>query len=150
VFSGEVILSIIGQFVTHLASLLTVLSFVGTEKDASVPTSGTDAPFAPNPVNTAVFLIACAMQTTTFAVNYRGRPFMESLVENKGLCYSLSIAACGTLLLASELLPEFNTYMELVPLAVRGRSVLLGVMVADFIVSFLWDRGCRWAFSGRR
>ena len=40
-------------------------------------------------------------------------------MENKGLFYCLSIAAVNTLLLVSEFLPEFNTYMELVPLGGR-------------------------------
>lgn len=35
--------------------------------------------FKPNLLNTAVYLMSSSLQIATFAVNYRGRPFMESL-----------------------------------------------------------------------
>lgn len=39
--------------------------------------------FKPNLLNTAVYLMSSTLQIATFAVNYRGKPFMESLTGLK-------------------------------------------------------------------
>lgn len=55
------------------------------------------------------------MHVSTFAVNYRGHPFMQSLWENKPLLYCLAIVGGITALAASQILPEFTETLELVP-----------------------------------
>jgi len=148
VFSGEVIFSIIGQFAVHLSSLLIVLQSVGEHVPSpSAATDGEKSTFTPNLVNSAIFILSSAMQITTFAVNYRGHPFMESLVENKGLFYALSFAGGGTVLLALEAFQDFNAYLELVPLAGMVRPILIGVIFADFVLCFVCDRLCRFLFG---
>jgi hypothetical protein len=54
------------------------------------------------------------MQVATFAINYQGHPFMQSVRENKGLFYSL-FAIFGILFVTgSEIMPEFNVGFDLV------------------------------------
>lgn len=43
-----------------------------------------DAKFAPNIINTVVFLVSTSSQAATFLVNYTGKPFMQPLRENRG------------------------------------------------------------------
>ena len=48
-----------------------------------------DAEFSPNLLNSAVYLVSLIMQISTFAINYQGLPFRESLLKNKALYNSL-------------------------------------------------------------
>src|SRR3990167_9999550 len=74
-----------------------------------------DAPFSPSLINSAIFLISSSMHVNTFAVNYRGHHFMQSLIENKPLLLCLSIVSGITLLAAAQLSPDITAMLELVP-----------------------------------
>jgi cation-transporting ATPase 13A1 len=74
-----------------------------------------DQPFAANLLNTCVFLVSSGMQISTFAINYKGHPFKESLLEHRPLLYCLVAPALVVLLCAAETVPAFNAYMECVP-----------------------------------
>lgn len=93
-------------------------------------------------VNSAIFLIAMAMQLTNFAVNYhvsntlaspspahtcpssgcvcwplihvQGKPFMVSLVNNKPLLICLMVTAGLVFSLASGIIPDLAASMEVV------------------------------------
>ena len=75
-----------------------------------------EAPFKPCLINTAVFLISTTMHVSTFAVNYRGHPFMQSLWENKPLLYCLSAVSAITIICATQISTEFSDYLQLVPM----------------------------------
>ena len=82
-----------------------------------------DGEFKPNVLNTVVFLVDMAMQLIVFLVNYKGHPFMQSIRENKMLFYGLVVSCCFYLVLAMEIIPPFNRYMQLV--AFPSRKVRL-------------------------
>lgn len=70
--------------------------------------------FKPNIVNSTVYIISMALQIATFAINYRGMPFMESLRQNKALMYSI-VGSGGTVLaLALGLVPELAAQFEII------------------------------------
>jgi magnesium-transporting ATPase (P-type) len=48
------------------------------------------------------------VQLSTFAVNYVGHPFNESLRENRGMRMSLTYAGGFLLLLVLEVVPQLN------------------------------------------
>lgn len=89
-------------------------------------------PFEPGLVNTAVYLLSLLMQVSTFVVNYQGRPFRESLFENKPLRNSLLIVSVISIVAATESMPEFNEWIQLVPMPVAFRNRLCITMALDF------------------
>lgn len=55
-----------------------------------------------------------SLQVSTFAINYKGHPFMESLKENKPLLYSIIFSAGAVFVLAGRLMPEFSDQFQIV------------------------------------
>eukprot|EP01114_Cavostelium_apophysatum_P016013 TRINITY_DN4488_c0_g1_i2.p1 TRINITY_DN4488_c0_g1~~TRINITY_DN4488_c0_g1_i2.p1 ORF type:complete len:1125 (-),score=320.58 TRINITY_DN4488_c0_g1_i2:19-3393(-) len=137
-FSPYMILSIVGQFAVHLSCLVFVVNEVQKLSDGEK--IDPDAEFVPNPVNSAVFLISCAMQVTTFAVNYQGHPFMQSLRENKALFYVLTGSGLATIMFALELMPEMNTSFQLVLFPAEFRNVLVMLILFDFGASYAIEK----------
>ena len=71
----------------------------------------------------------CTSQVSTFAINYRGHPFMESLTENRSLLYSLAGAGGFVVMLALGWLPEFSDQFSIVDFSDEFRSILLQVIL---------------------
>ena len=88
----------------HLDSCCREGEFVDLEKE-----------FEPNILNSVVYLIDMGMQVSTFAVNYRGEPFMQSLWSHKPLRNCLLITFIVVLALTAHLMPELNEWFQLVP-----------------------------------
>ncbi|XP_048508529.1 endoplasmic reticulum transmembrane helix translocase isoform X2 [Athalia rosae] len=122
-----------------------------TVESSTLSSSGEDSedgePFQADLVNSTVYIISMALQISTFAINYRGYPFMESLTENKALLYSIVGSSLFILGLACGLLPEISTQFEIVEFPHDFRVVLVQVLFADFIFAYVVDRLCRWLFG---
>jgi len=133
VFTLENWLSILGQFAIHLGSLWHVYSSAVTASADHDPEAvDLEADFEPSLINSSVFLISTCMQVSTFVVNYHGAPFMQSLLENRGLLFGLLAAAGITFVAASEISPAFNEMLEIVPFPPEFRVTLLTTMAIDF------------------
>jgi len=65
---------------------------------------------------------------------------MESLLENKALCWSLLFASTSILALASGLVPELTEKFELVVLPTEHRNTVLLVLAVDMFGCFIVDR----------
>lgn len=121
--------------------------------------------FEPNIVNSAVYIISLALQIATFAINYRGAPYMESLRQNKALLYSILGSGGVVLALTLGIVPELATLFEIIDFPpdvwsffydynvletdlcfflFQFRNILLQVLFADFFFSYLVDRVCLW------
>ena len=129
VFNRPLLIMVFGQFVIHLTAMLVTVHYFGPymEKDINL-----DGQFQPNVINSVMFLLTWAMQTTTFAVNYHGEPFMVSLGNNtnlyRGLMVSYAVAFAGAL----EFIPDINEMLQLVPLPSADlQMVLVTVLVVD-------------------
>ena len=152
------------QCVVHLGVILIVseaaLAFVDPFDPSLVP----DGPFNPNVLNSCTFIALCLTTINTFAVNYRGRPFMQSLHENKLLYRSLQVCYAVLLVCALEIFPPLNDLMQLTSLPTMseiehaesvhplfqlvrlvGFQVFLPVlMIVDTVLAFAAERALRW------
>lgn len=106
--------------------------------------------FAPSLLNSTVYIISMTLQISTFAINYRGRPFMESLFENKALLYSLMGSGSVVMALALGIVPEFAAQFEIVDFPPEYRVMLVKVLVSDFVLSLIVDRTCLLLFGEGR
>ena len=124
-FSWSILTTIALQFAGHFATMAKIrqmaLPFVASYWSCGcvIPSGAEellpDSDFKPNVLNTVIFLLDMAMQLIVFLVNYQGHPFMQSIRENKVLFYGLVGSCCFYLILAGEIIPPFNRYMELAP-----------------------------------
>jgi manganese-transporting P-type ATPase len=112
----QALLSISFQFGIHFAAILlateVALAFVDPYDPSLVP----DGPFNPNVLNSCTFLLTCVATINTFAVNYRGRPFMCDLHENKFLYRSLLVCYAVLTICCLEIFPPLNDLLQLTTL----------------------------------
>ena len=133
-FTWHMMLAVVGQFALHMLTLLTAVQLSTPHTPQDAETKSPDSTFKPNVLNTVVYLVSTISTTSTFLANYRGRPFMQGLRENKWLWRALMVNVGVVLLLASGLAPELNELMQLVemPSAVL-RMQLMGLVVFDLL-----------------
>lgn len=144
-FSPYMVISVIGQFVIHLAALMFVHQEASKLREGDRPDA--DATFSPSIVNSAIFLLGASQQLSTFIVNYQGHPFMQSIRENKGFFMCLLITAGITVTSALQIIPEFNTGFDLVILPAQFAQLLVSVMAADFVGAWCWELVCKFVLK---
>ncbi|XP_032172864.1 manganese-transporting ATPase 13A1 [Mustela erminea] len=141
IFNLYTVLTVVLQFCVHFLSLV----YLYSEAQARSPEKQEQfvdlyKEFEPSLVNSTVYIMAMAMQMATFAINYKGPPFMESLPENRPLVWSLAVSllAIVGLLLGSS--PDFNSQFGLVDIPVEFKLVIAQVLLLDFCLALLADR----------
>ncbi|XP_026475451.1 manganese-transporting ATPase 13A1-like, partial [Ctenocephalides felis] len=107
-----------------------------------------DEPFVPSLLNSTVYIISMALQVSTFAINYRGPPFMQSLREHKALLYSILASGGAVFALAAGALPDLAEQFEIVDFPAEFRLVLVQVLFADFFFAYLVT-GFACGYSGK-
>jgi cation-transporting ATPase 13A1 len=146
IFHPALFISLLGQFVIHLTTMMTAVYFAKKHlpPDHEVELDGT---FKPGILNTVVFLVSNVQQVTVFVVNLQGRPFMTGLTENRPLLWSLVATFILTFMFASESLPGLNKYFQLVPFPDEGfRNFLLQILMLDVGASLFLDRFMKFLF----
>ncbi|KAL5765123.1 hypothetical protein ACOSQ2_017717 [Xanthoceras sorbifolium] len=147
VFCLYVFLSLMGQFAIHLFFLMS--SVKEAEKYMPEECIEPDSDFHPNLVNTVSYMVSMMLQVATFAVNYMGHPFNQSISENKPFLYALLASVGFFTIITSDLFRDLNDWLKLVPLPVGLRNKLLIWAFLMFSICYLWERSLRWAFPGR-
>lgn len=147
IFCAYVFLSLMGQFAIHLFFLIS--SVKEAEKYMPDECIEPDSDFHPNLVNTVSYMVSMMLQVATFAVNYMGHPFNQSIPENKPFLYALVAAVGFFTVITSDLLRDLNDWLKLVPLPTGLRNKLLIWAVLMFLVCCSWERLLRWAFPGK-
>ncbi|KAI5457005.1 hypothetical protein BGZ63DRAFT_366067 [Mariannaea sp. PMI_226] len=149
IFNVYIIGSILGQFAVHIVTLI----YIARLCDRLDPRSDDvdlEAEFSPSLLNSAVYLLQLIQQISTFAINYQGRPFRESLSENKGMFYGIVGVSALSFACALELVPEINEGMKLVPFSDEFKYNMVAVMVLDYVVCWLIEVVLKKFFSDYR
>jgi len=109
-----------------------------------------EAEFKPSLLNSAVYLLQLIQQISTFAVNYQGRPFRESLSENKGMFYGIVGVSAIAFACSTELIPELNEAMKLVPFTAEFKTTMTTIMAIDFVACWVIEVVLKALFSDYR
>ncbi|EKJ77853.1 hypothetical protein FPSE_01946 [Fusarium pseudograminearum CS3096] len=149
IFNVYIIGSILGQFAVHIATLI----YIARLCDRLAPRSDDvdlEAEFSPSLLNSAVYLLQLIQQISTFAINYQGRPFRESLSENKGMFYGIVGVSGLAFACALELFPDINEGMKLVPFSEEFKTNMTAVMVIDYAACWIIEVSLKKFFSDYR
>jgi magnesium-transporting ATPase (P-type) len=142
IFSPWMMLTVVSQFAVHLFTLVTAVNMAMPYTASDTETLSPEGKFAPNVLNTTVWLVSTAMSLATILANYRGRPFMGSLGENGMLKKVMLITYSLLAVLAFEVMPELNQGLELAPLPTpEYQTSLVVLLLFDVLASYAIGRG---------
>ncbi|CAK6978340.1 manganese-transporting ATPase 13A1 [Scomber scombrus] len=141
IFNLYTVLTVLLQFTVHFCSLV----FLYKEAQSRSPPredrfADLYKEFEPSLINSTVYIMSMAMQMATFAINYKGHPFMESLSENRPLLWSIALSGLAIVGLLTGSSPEFNEQFALVDIPTEFKLIIAQVLVVDFVVALLVDR----------
>lgn len=146
IFNFYIIGSILGQFAIHVTTLIYIARYCD-QLEPRGDMVDLEADFKPSLLNSAVYLLQLIQQISTFAVNYQGRPFRESLSENKGMFYGILGVTAIAFACSTEFIPELNEQMKLVPFKDEFKTTMTGVMVLDYAACYVIEIVLKYLFS---
>jgi manganese-transporting P-type ATPase len=136
IFNLYILTSVLGQFAVHAASLWFIVTRTKEILPVDWKPDEEDKTFEPNLLNTSVYLISLSMQVSTFMINYQGRPFRESLRENRPLYLSLSSLLAIAVAGAAQISPALNEWVQLVHMPAKFSEQLVFVILADLTICY--------------
>ncbi|EJD08490.1 endoplasmic reticulum Ca-transporting P-type ATPase [Fomitiporia mediterranea MF3/22] len=145
IFNLYVLLSILIQFGIHIVALVYITALSNANEDRGP--IDLEAKFEPNLLNTAIYLLGLSQQVSTFAINFQGRPFREGIRENSALYYGLLGASAVAFAGATDFVPEFSRWLQIVEMPVFFRVRLTAVMIADFVGCWAVEVVCKALFA---
>ncbi|KAL7544835.1 hypothetical protein ACHAWF_008199 [Thalassiosira exigua] len=144
VLCAATLLSIAAQFGIHFLAISAAALASEAYADPYDPSAVPDGPFHPNVLNTSAFLVTVLSSVNAFLVNYRGRPYVEDLRENKLLYRSIQGCYFVLFVCAVEAFPPLNQLMQLSPLPTSGPPAIFddvrdghrysGMLIHDFLL----------------
>ncbi|KAI1420761.1 hypothetical protein F5Y12DRAFT_771539 [Xylaria sp. FL1777] len=146
IFNFYIIGSILGQFAVHIVTLVYIAQFCEKLEPRS-EVIDLEAEFKPSLLNSAVYLLQLIQQISTFAVNYQGRPFRESLSENKGMFYGIIGVTAIAFSCSTEFIPEINEQMKLVKFSDEFKITMTAVMILDYAACWVIEVVLKRLFS---
>ncbi|KAH8694989.1 putative cation transporting ATPase [Talaromyces proteolyticus] len=131
IFNIYIIGSILGQFAIHIATLVYLSNYV-YKTEPRTDDVDLEGEFEPSLLNSAIYLLQLIQQISTFSINYQGRPFRESIRENKAMYWGLIGASGVAFSCATEFIPEINEQLRLVPFSNEFKITLTVLMILDY------------------
>ncbi|PHH59944.1 hypothetical protein CDD81_2343 [Ophiocordyceps australis] len=150
IFNIYIIGSILGQFAVHIVTLIYTARLCDQIEPRSKDNVDLEAEFEPSLLNSAVYLLQLIQQVSTFAINYQGRPFRESLSENKAMFYGIVGVSGLAFVCALELVPEINDGMKLVRFTEEFKLKMTVCMLIDYVLCLAIEKGLKAGFSDYR
>lgn len=148
IFNAYTICTVLLQFAVHFGCLFfLVQEAYKAEPKKSDEKVDLEKEFEPTLLNSTVYMISMTLQVATFAINYRGHPYMASMKENKPLLYSLLGTGAFIFLLACGLIPELSQQFGIIDFEPEYRQMLVMVLAVDFLLSLILDRLCLLLFG---
>uniref|UniRef100_A0A7I4D7E7 Cation-transporting ATPase n=1 Tax=Physcomitrium patens TaxID=3218 RepID=A0A7I4D7E7_PHYPA len=147
IFSPYVILSLLGQFSIHITFLIWAVN--GAQAFMPEECVEPESEFSPNLVNTVSYMSNMMIQVATFAVNYIGHPFNQSIRENKPFYYALTSAAIFFTAVTSDALRSLNDWLRLVPLPKPFGHQLLFMAFGMMVSCYTWEHLLRRLFPAK-
>jgi manganese-transporting P-type ATPase len=152
---------VLGQFAIHVATLIYISQYVARFEEYAPfsicivncrPEKKVDleAEFKPSLLNSAIYLVQLIQQVSTFAINYQGRPFRESLRENRTMFWSIVGVTWIAFSCSMEFIPILNEKLKLVKFTPEFQLILTLTMLADFGGCWVIEQGFKWAFSDNK
>ncbi|KPV77055.1 uncharacterized protein RHOBADRAFT_48125 [Rhodotorula graminis WP1] len=150
IFNLYVVGSILVQFAIHVAAFIYLTNLCEVYEPQAGLEVDLDAKFSPNLLNSCIYLISLSQQISTFVVNFQGRPFRENISENSALYYGLLGVAAVAFSGATDFVPEFNRWLQLVDMDTSFRTKLCVVMAADFAGAWVVDIALKTLFANNK
>ncbi|EEH50085.2 ion-transporting P-type ATPase SPF1 [Paracoccidioides brasiliensis Pb18] len=149
IFNMYIMGSVLGQFAIHVATLIYLSNYVYSiePKKEVIDLEGE---FEPSLLNSAIYLLQLIQQISTFSINYQGRPFRESIRENRGMYWGLILTSGVAFSCATEFIPELNEKLRLVPFTTEFKFTLTGLMLIDYVGCWLVENVLKRNFSDYR
>lgn len=132
----------------HIATLIYITEVVHRfepPKDRSE--INLEGDFEPSLLNSAIYLLQLIQQISTFAINYQGRPFRESIKENRGMYWGIVLVTAVAFSCATEFVPEINEQLKLVPFTTEFKVTMCVIMVLDYVGCWIIEKVLKMAFS---
>lgn len=137
IFNPYVILSILSQTLIHIASYYFIINMVKARGPVEY-----NEKFKPSLMNSVLFLISSYQQVSMFIINYIGKPFRESMTENKPLTMCL-VGLCSFVgMLIFQTSNDFANTMEIVHFDSGIKIGMLKVICANFVGCLLAEKIC--------
>ena len=139
----------LGQFAVHIVTLIYISNYVQRTEPRKEDVD-LEGEFEPSLLNSAIYLLQLIQQISTFAINYQGRPFRESISENKGMYWGLILVSGVAFSCSTEFIPEINEKLALVPFTNEFKTTITSVMVLDYLACYVVEIGLKKLFSDFR
>lgn len=149
IFNVYIIGSVLGQFAIHIVTLIYLSNYVYSiePRKSDIDLEGE---FEPSLLNSAIYLLQLIQQISTFSINYQGRPFRESIRENKAMYWGLVGASAMAFSCATEFIPELNEKLRLVPFSTEFKVTLTVLMIFDYAGCWIIENVLKTLFSDFR
>ncbi|CAD2222047.1 E1-E2 ATPase, putative [Angomonas deanei] len=151
IFHPYMISTILLQFALHLYAMIQTVSMVyevDREGVDAMRGQTDDEKFKPTLLNSTMFLMTTLISGVTFAVNYRGEPFMQNITKNRPMFIALIILALVIFAFASEGDAETNELFEIVAFPSQEfRERFVRLLFIDIIGCFVIEKASLMLFT---